>query len=155
MTSAAPDDEARARLIAAIRAAKNRPLLPFRKLSQFETREQQHHVALGITVSTVLVGSTVVTTVAAVLYRYQLDAMVVVGLVALLSAACSLMALISTARAARLLRQQNPVLVEARHRGDYADFAEQLRRGSAKWRTRDIRRALPLIDQWASESGQV
>ena len=47
----------------------------------------------------------------------------------------------------------NPVLVEARERGDYSYFAEQLRRSprSGAWRARDVKRALPVIDQWARE----
>lgn len=51
---------------------------------------------------------------------------------------------------------QNPVLIEARHRGDYADFAAQLRREAKpeRWKSRDVQRALPTIDQWARESGQ-
>lgn len=62
----------------------------------------------------------------------------------------------SQARLEGLPRGNNPVLIEAQHRGDFADFAEQLRRrpNTHSWRTRDVRRALPVIDEWARESGQ-
>lgn len=48
----------------------------------------------------------------------------------------------------------NPVLVEAHHRGDYADFATQLRRNPRpeRWLASDVRRALPTIDEWARQS---
>ena len=98
VTTSAPDDEARDRLIAAIQAAKARPLLPF------HAPPTSH----GLT--------------------------------------CCIQGL-------RLLRQQNPVIIEALHRGDYADFAEQLRRGRGKWAARDVKRALPFIDRWARENG--
>ncbi|SDH55080.1 hypothetical protein [Microbacterium sp. 77mftsu3.1] len=54
----------------------------------------------------------------------------------------------------RYVRQDeksNPVLVEAIVRGDYIDFAAQLRRGvHATWAATDVATALPTLDAWVA-----
>jgi len=55
-----------------------------------------------------------------------------------------------------MAKKQNPVLVEAAHRGDYAYFAYQLRYGKnpRSYKKKDIKKALPIIDRWAYEAAE-
>lgn len=136
---------------AIVDAVRRRPVLPFRPLSRFEVSELTHLTRFGLVVFIILAVTTVAITVAAVRYSDHCSAAIMLLGIAAGSGVCAFVVLASVIRSLILLRQHSPVLVEARHRGDYVDFAAQLRRNPkpARWRARDVRRALPTIDEWA------